>query len=85
MPSYFYSHASGQAGYCKKHSRYLCDTCKRAEERSTDWGVFEWRSDAHYSRGTAIKVFSSKKRADSYISKHSGNRNWVARDLERVP
>jgi hypothetical protein len=78
MSSHFYTE-SGHAGYCRRHSRYLCEPCKRAEERTQDWALFTWRSDGHYTRGTALRVYKSRAIADRAAEKYV-----VVRPLERT-
>jgi hypothetical protein len=67
-------------GYCK-HDKRSCIPCQKLSDKRYDFGLFEWRSDGRYYRGTAIRVFPTKGRAQQAADKHSGN--VVVRELEK--
>lgn len=78
---------SGHYGYCRVHGKYECATCTRADERDrrerNDFGLFEWRSDGRYTRGTAIKLFKSEKVAQRAAEKYPPERNVVVRPVPK--
>jgi hypothetical protein len=81
MKTFFYT-APEHRGYCVDHAKRNCKACKRAEEKSFDYGVFEWRPDGSYPRARAIEVFASRTKAEKFIDKHDGN--LVVRAVDKI-
>jgi len=74
-------------GHCYAHGRYACATCRRQEVREErevyDYGLFEWRSDGIYTRGTALKIYKSRAVAERAADKLRGE-NVVVRPVRKV-
>lgn len=71
-----------RGGWCLAHSKYSCEKCKKAEDAQTEWGIYEWRTDGRYTRGTAIKIFKTKTAANKAADKlYQAGGNVVARPI----
>lgn len=63
----------------KKHAHTLANTggCPKrypnAKAPGESFGVFEWTASGHYPASAAVKVFSSRARAQAYADRKTGN------------
>lgn len=60
-------------GYCTAHGRHHCERCRKADERESDWGVFEWERENRYRPGSALKTYRSRSVAQKAADRMGGN------------